>query len=138
MMAVVRREFLGYPLGTAQAVHERLTKPLTGIMASVLARDTVDTIGRCRAALHRLLEGFSRAERGDCFRRNRDRVPRAWVASCPRLAVTESEAAKATQFHFVPCLQRVHNPTATLECIAKICPCKMAVLQRPMTRGMSV
>jgi len=29
-------------------------------------------------------------------------------------------------------------PTATLECFAKICPCKMAVLQRPMTRGMSV
>ena len=29
-------------------------------------------------------------------------------------------------------------PTATLECIAKSCPCKMAVLQRPMTRGMRV
>ena len=30
------------------------------------------------------------------------------------------------------------DPTATLECIAKICPCKMAVLQGPVTRGMSV
>jgi hypothetical protein len=30
------------------------------------------------------------------------------------------------------------NPTATLEYIAKICPCKMAVLQGPVTRGMSV
>ena len=29
-------------------------------------------------------------------------------------------------------------PTATLECIAKICPCKMAVLQGPATRGMRV
>jgi flagellar basal-body rod protein FlgC len=30
------------------------------------------------------------------------------------------------------------NPTATLECIAKICPCKMAVLQRPVTSVLSV
>src|SRR5262249_6258835 len=30
------------------------------------------------------------------------------------------------------------TPTATLECIAKICPCKMAVLQGPVTRSMSV
>jgi hypothetical protein len=30
------------------------------------------------------------------------------------------------------------NPTATLECIAKICPCKKAVLQGPVTRGMRV
>jgi hypothetical protein len=29
-------------------------------------------------------------------------------------------------------------PTATLECIAKICPCKMAVLRGPVTRGMRV
>jgi Ser/Thr protein kinase RdoA (MazF antagonist) len=114
MLAIVRRGFRGYPLVTAQAVHERLTKPLTGRIASVLARDTVDTIGRCWAGLHRLLEGFSRGERGDRFRRNRDRVTRAWVASFPRLAVTESEAAKATQFHFVPCLQRVHNPLQAL------------------------
>ena len=32
----------------------------------------------------------------------------------------------------------LYNPTATLECIAKICPCKMVVLQGPATRGMSV
>ena len=44
MMAIVRRGLLGYPLVTAQAVHARLTKPLTGRIASVLARDTVDTI----------------------------------------------------------------------------------------------
>ena len=44
MMAVVRRGLLGYPLVTAQAVHERLIKPLTGRIASVLARYTVDTI----------------------------------------------------------------------------------------------
>ena len=30
------------------------------------------------------------------------------------------------------------NPTATLECIAKICPCKMAVLQGPVISVMSV
>jgi len=30
------------------------------------------------------------------------------------------------------------NPTATLECIAKICPCKMVVLQGPVTRVTSV
>ena len=35
-------------------------------------------------------------------------------------------------------IEDAFTPTATLECIAKICPCKMAVLQRPMTRGMSV
>jgi hypothetical protein len=45
MMAVVSRGLLvGYPLVTAQAVHERLTKPLTGRIASVLARYTVDTL----------------------------------------------------------------------------------------------
>jgi hypothetical protein len=31
-----------------------------------------------------------------------------------------------------------NNPTATLECIAKNYPCKIAVLQLPVTRGMSV
>ena len=84
------------------------------MIASVLAWYTVGPIGRCWAGLYRLLEGFSRGERGDRFRRNRDCVSRAWVASFPRLAVTESEAAKATQFHFVSCLQRVHNPLQEL------------------------
>jgi len=32
----------------------------------------------------------------------------------------------------------LHIPTATLECIAKIFPCKMAVLQRPVTSVTSV
>ena len=32
----------------------------------------------------------------------------------------------------------IDNPTATLECIAKICSCKMAVLQGSVPRGMSV
>jgi transposase len=32
----------------------------------------------------------------------------------------------------------VLSPTASLECIAKICPCKMALLQGLVPRGMSV
>ena len=35
-------------------------------------------------------------------------------------------------------INRELNPTATLECIAKICPCKMAVLQGPVISVMSV
>src|SRR6266571_224134 len=41
--------------------------------------------------------------------RNLDGVACSWVASCTRLAVTETEAPKATQFHFVSRLQRIHN-----------------------------
>ena len=34
--------------------------------------------------------------------------------------------------------EKTINPTATLECIARISPCKMAAFQGPVTRGMSV
>src|SRR6266511_4175440 len=88
------------------------------MVASVLERDTVcaagsntvGTICRCCGGLHRLLEGFPCGKRGDRFGRNLDGVACAGVASFTRLAVTETEAPKTTQFHVVSRVQRLHNP----------------------------
>src|SRR6266478_6156330 len=68
-------------------------KPLTGMIASVLARDTVGTLGRCGGGgVHQLLKGFARSERGNRFRRDRDRISGTWIAAFPRRAVPEPEA----------------------------------------------
>src|SRR5262249_47952261 len=53
----------------------------------------------CGGRMYQLLEGFPWGKRGDLFRRNQDRVARAWVASCPGLTLTEPETAKAPQVY---------------------------------------
>src|SRR5947209_4358962 len=53
--------------------------------------------------------GCARGERGDGFRRIRDRVTCPWVAPFPCLALTEPEASKAPQFYGLSRLQRRHN-----------------------------
>src|SRR5215471_1069323 len=53
-------------------------------------------------------------------------------------AIGTSTTLESNKSHLSLSLLSLPNPTATLECIAKICPCKMAVLQGPVTRGMSV
>jgi hypothetical protein len=74
----------------------------------------VRTLGRCGGGLHQLLKSFARGERGDRFRRNRDRVTCPWVAAFPRLASTEPEASKAPQFYGLSRLQRLHNAVQEL------------------------
>src|SRR5262249_13534537 len=57
-----------------------------------------------------------------------------WVLGYPAHALARLHEALA----LAHALAHPFSTTATLECIAKSCPCKMVVLQGPATRGMSV
>src|SRR5262245_29727086 len=57
--------------------------------------------------------------------RERGRLSPARYHACPAVRFARTELSS-------------HSPTATLECIAKICPCKMAVLHGSATRDMHV
>ena len=91
--------------------------PCTGMAVYGLDRDAVCPAGHTMggsvcggsAGVYPLLEGFPRSKRRNCFGRNLEHVPRAWVTACTRLAVPEPEASKAPQFHCLPRLERVHN-----------------------------
>src|SRR4029434_3625897 len=60
----------------------------------------------------------------------------AYTTQNSELAARQQELAGVEEE--IKRLEEIINPTATLECIAKICPCKMVVLQGPVTRGTSV
>jgi hypothetical protein len=61
------------------------------------------------AGLRPFLEGFPRRKDRDSFGWNLDGVPRAGVASGPRLTVAEVETAKTPQVDRLAGLQGVHN-----------------------------